>query len=815
MLMNYRRATSDDVPFLATLLGQLIEDEGGPAGVALPELEALARDYLGRGYQAIIFTDEAGFAAYALYRQDADGIYLRHFFVDRQHRRRGVGRRAIHTLLSEICPPGQQITVEVLIGNRAGHAFWQALGFRDLTVGLVLDQQGGPAAVDSRAADETAAGNSRGDPRICVAILDGPVDLAHPCFKDAQLTSIPTLVSGQAASGGIASQHGTHVASVIFGQPDTSVLGIAPGCRGLILPVFSDGRGGAEISCSQTDLARAITQAVQQGAHIINISGGQITPAGQAHPLLADAVRLCAENNILVIAAAGNDGCDCLHVPAALPSVLVVGAMDGQGQPFEFSNWGSAYRARGVLAPGEHIPGAVPGGGVAARSGTSFATPIVSGLAALLLSIQAQRGDPPDPRAIGQAILAGASADAVAQQGERLLRGRLNVTGSLAHVMRSNTVVAAGTAHAAPRAPDVPRINLVERSHSVPELSDGRAAPIQNDQGDGLLQDLLSGGNEQPPAQGPQVRPQEAQVPPPAAPVAPAQCARLETGAPRGSAMLPSPQASRVTPSQTDAGSLVYALGTLGYDFGTAARRDWFSMAMRGTEIPPVPEDTQGMLSYLGSERGTIAAEALIWTLNLDATPIYAIRPAGTFAERTYARLVEFLGSQTKAAQALGGGYTRVAVPGVIQGSTVLKSGQVVPVIVPELRGLEQVRPAMELGSWGTEDSTARSRRNNMLFRLFYELRNFGVAPQDRAKNALTVYNLVAIVSAQNELEIDSIQVEKSPIGRPHSDCWDVVLTLFDPTDRLSKARRVFRLTMDVVDVIPVQISEMLEFSVF
>ena len=153
---------------------------------------------------------------------------------------------------------------------------------------------------------------SIGNPDVCVAVLDGPVDLSHPCFDSAKLTRLETLVSG-VADEGAASSHGTHVASVIFGQHGGPIRGIAPGCRGLIVPVFSDGTGGSLAPCSQIDLARAITQAVQHGAHVINISGGQFASSGEAHPFLNNAIQLCADSGVLIVAAAGNDGCECLH----------------------------------------------------------------------------------------------------------------------------------------------------------------------------------------------------------------------------------------------------------------------------------------------------------------------------------------------------------------------------------------------------------------------------------------------------------------------------------------------------------------------
>jgi cyanobactin maturation PatA/PatG family protease len=271
-----------------------------------------------------------------------------------------------------------------------------------------------------------------GDPRVCIAVLDGPVDQSHPSLKKANLTHLETLVPS-GADQGPASQHGTHVASVIFGQHDGPIKGIAPYCRGLIVPIFTDGNDGRVAPCSQLDLARAITQAVQEGAHVINISGGELSPSGTAHPLLADAVQNCAANGVLIVAAAGNEGCECLHVPGALPSVLAVGAMNAQGLPLDSSNWGEQYRLQGVLAPGENVLGANPGGGTVAKSGTSYATPIVSGIAALLLSLQRKLGKEPNPQAVRAAILESAhSCDPQAVLDCRLFMvGSLNVSGAL------------------------------------------------------------------------------------------------------------------------------------------------------------------------------------------------------------------------------------------------------------------------------------------------------------------------------------------------------------------------------------------------
>ena len=226
-----------------------------------------------------------------------------------------------------------------------------------------------------------------GNSEIYVAVLDGLFDRSHDCFLGADLTQLPTLVDPTPIPDGPMYQHGTHITSVIFGQHGSSVEGIAPQCKGLIIPMFSD-----KNRLSQLDVARAIEQAVQAGAHIINISGGEFSDYGEANDFLRQAVSLCQQKNVLIVAAAGNNACDCLHVPAALPAVLAVGAMDDRGQPIHYSNWGDAYQTQGILAPGEKILGAKPGGGTIELSGTSFATPIVTGVAALRFGWDQERG---------------------------------------------------------------------------------------------------------------------------------------------------------------------------------------------------------------------------------------------------------------------------------------------------------------------------------------------------------------------------------------------------------------------------------------
>jgi cyanobactin maturation PatA/PatG family protease len=633
-----------------------------------------------------------------------------------------------------------------------------------------------------------------GDPHICVAILDGPVDRSHPSLASANLTRLETLVPG-VADQGPASQHGTHIASVIFGQHDGPIKGIAPFCRGLIVPVFRDGSDGTIARCSQIDLARAITQAVQAGAHIINISGGEFTSSGTAHPLLADVVRDCAAKNVLIVAAAGNQGCDCLHIPGALPSVLAVGAMNADGSPLEFSNWGKSYRTHAILAHGESILGAIPGGGTARNTGTSYATPIVSGVAALLLSLQIKRGQKPDSHAVRAALLNSAvgcdEQTAPILPGHdcrRLLAGRLNITGAMSRILKKGGSTMSES---------------IERQENV------QASAIENAVVEAPTPDVQLAASGR-------MDPKISESPPERPRAGSAEPREVENAAAQQSVIASYVNASACGCGGSASTQLVFAIGQLGYDFGTEARRDSIMQHMEppAENVPPNPHDPNQLLAYL--EKNPSDADAIFWTLNFDATPIYAIKPKDAFAMETYQRLRQFLHEQA------AGEIERISLGGIIYASIRLLSGQVVPVICPNLRCMNSWNTAALLdavsGASGASEETKKRKASNekseavrnFLERVYQELRNLGTDPCHRAinysaTNALNVANIFESALKDN-MQLDTIACERSPICRPDSDCWDVKLIFFDPENQLTRARKVYRFTVDVSDVCPVMV---------
>jgi subtilisin family serine protease len=236
----------------------------------------------------------------------------------------------------------------------------------------------------------------RGSASVTVAVIDTGADYAHPDLAGSLLPgrSFVSAPSSGCSSGTAQDDngHGTHVAGTIGATGDNGrgVAGVAFGVR--ILPLKAlDCKGAGWDS----DMAEAITAASDAGARVINLSVGSST----ASQTLRAAVDYATSHGSLVVAAAGNCGvtsasCPAAHVanyPAAFPNALAVGATDANDQPAAFSTSGS-YVA--VSAPGARILSTYPTQlsspsqltGYALFSGTSMATPHVSGLAALLLS---------------------------------------------------------------------------------------------------------------------------------------------------------------------------------------------------------------------------------------------------------------------------------------------------------------------------------------------------------------------------------------------------------------------------------------------
>lgn len=173
--------------------------------------------------------------------------------------------------------------------------------------------------------------------------------------------------------------HGTHVAGTIaaLGGNGKGVVGVNPsGNLGLhIVKVFNNSGNWGYGS----DLVAAVNQCVNAGSDVISMSLG----GGASSTTERNAFASALNNNVLSIAAAGNSGNSSLSYPASYDEVVSVAAVDSSGNRASFSQYNSQVE---IAAPGVSVNSTYPGNSYRSLSGTSMATPHVSGVAALVWS---------------------------------------------------------------------------------------------------------------------------------------------------------------------------------------------------------------------------------------------------------------------------------------------------------------------------------------------------------------------------------------------------------------------------------------------
>ncbi len=236
-----------------------------------------------------------------------------------------------------------------------------------------------------------------GRPQIIIAIIDTGVDTTHPDLQSGIWTNPGEVpgngldddgngfiddVHGWNFAGGNNQVlddygHGTHVAGIAAARINNGigVAGMAGLATIMSVDVFpSTGFGTYE------DLIRAMIYATDNGARVINMSLGA-TSYSLGEEM---AVDYAWSHGVVVVAAAGNTGANIYYYPAAHSHAIAVAATDASDNRAGFSNWGDFVD---VAAPGVNVWSTYRGGGYGMMTGTSMATPHVSGLAALILSL--------------------------------------------------------------------------------------------------------------------------------------------------------------------------------------------------------------------------------------------------------------------------------------------------------------------------------------------------------------------------------------------------------------------------------------------
>ena len=222
-----------------------------------------------------------------------------------------------------------------------------------------------------------AWGITPGSTNVVVAILDSGINAANPDLAGQVLPGYDFVGGDNDVSDDLG--HGTAVAGVVVaaGNNGLGVAGVAYGCK--VLPVkVMDASGFASYSC----VAQGIEYAVDQGARVINLSLAGDSPS----TTLQDAINYAWSNNVVVVAAAGNNANTNFQYPAACEHVVAVSATEPDDSLAAFSSYGGFVA---LSAPGDIIWTTQnnlsnPYG---SWRGTSFASPVVAGVAALVASV--------------------------------------------------------------------------------------------------------------------------------------------------------------------------------------------------------------------------------------------------------------------------------------------------------------------------------------------------------------------------------------------------------------------------------------------
>lgn len=252
--------------------------------------------------------------------------------------------------------------------------------------------------------------NTFGDSTILIGVIDSGLDFLHPDLQNSFKINYGEFGNGKESNGidddnngyiddwrgwnfisnnndptddNIFS-HGTAVTGVINATINNGIgiASAAPNCKVLVLKAFDrDGYGAEDI------ISYAILYAISSGVKIMNFSFGDFIYS----KLLQDVIKYAYEKDIIMVAAAGNDGSDKLHYPSAFGEVISVGASNQLNYKATFSSFGETVD---IFAPGEQIFTTSRrgfglqefGGDYFYISGTSFSAPLVSSAAAILKS---------------------------------------------------------------------------------------------------------------------------------------------------------------------------------------------------------------------------------------------------------------------------------------------------------------------------------------------------------------------------------------------------------------------------------------------
>ena len=233
---------------------------------------------------------------------------------------------------------------------------------------------------------------STGRPEVVIALLDGTVALNHPAFKGRSIRQISSKLNEASDEcnqvDNTACLHGTFMAGILCAARGSPAPAICPDCTLLIRPIFTKAVSSDDQipSTAPEELAAAISESVDAGARVINMSVALTQLSSTGGKDLREALDYAVKKGSVVVAAAGNQGKVGSSILIHHPWVIPVVACDAQGKPTGYSNLGNSIGRHGLRAPGEQIISLNAAGGSITMGGTSVSAPFVTGTVALLLS---------------------------------------------------------------------------------------------------------------------------------------------------------------------------------------------------------------------------------------------------------------------------------------------------------------------------------------------------------------------------------------------------------------------------------------------
>ena len=190
---------------------------------------------------------------------------------------------------------------------------------------------------------------SSGKPEIKIGLIDGPVAIDHPDFATENIREVPGEFAGTCAlSSSAACKHGTFVAGILVAKRGSAAPAICPGCTLLVRPIFreTNSGNGQMPSATPQQLASAVVETINAGAHILNLSAALVQPSARGEGELQSALDYAAQRAVIIVAATGNQGVVGSSVITRHPWLIPVAGCDLQGRPLSQSNLGNSIGKR-------------------------------------------------------------------------------------------------------------------------------------------------------------------------------------------------------------------------------------------------------------------------------------------------------------------------------------------------------------------------------------------------------------------------------------------------------------------------------------